>query len=181
MQCPQCNQQMKRSLINDITIDECLTCKGMWFDQGELDDVKDEVLPDINWLGVDTWQDQADLLVKGTRRLCPKCRNTTLTRITDQQSEAVIDICAQCKGSWLAAGQFLYLINAMLDEAIKKTAPEYARISLQKAKDMVTSSDSIVSDWEGLKTVLTLLQHRIFIQHPKLKSIVEGLQKSLPQ
>ena len=70
---------MKKSTINNITIDECLPCKGMWFDRGELDEVKDEVLPDISWLEIDTWQQQADLLAKGSRQLCPKCQNTTLT------------------------------------------------------------------------------------------------------
>ena len=180
MQCPQCHQQMIKSTINSITIDECHACRGMWFDRCELDEVKDEVLPDLGWLGIDTWQEQADLLVKGTRRLCPKCHNISLTTVIDQQSETTIDMCAQCKGTWLAAGQFLNLINAMLDTAVQKSAPEYARISLQKVKDMLTSSDSINSDWEGFKTVLNLLQHRIFIQHPKLKSLVEGLQKSIP-
>jgi len=180
MQCPQCDQPMIESTISNTTIDECHACKGMWFDRSELDEVKDEVLPDLGWLGIDTWQEQADLLVKGNRQLCPKCRNTILTTVIDQQSETTIDICAQCKGAWLADGQFLNLINAMLDTAVQKSAPEYARISLQKVKDMLTSSDPISSDWEAFKTVLSLLRHRIFIQHPKLKSLVEGLQKSIP-
>jgi Zn-finger nucleic acid-binding protein len=180
MQCPQCHQQMKKSTINNITIDECLACKGMWFDRGELDQVKDEVLPDLGWLEIDTWQQQANLLAKGSRQLCPKCHNTTLTTVMDQQSQTMIDMCAQCKGTWLPAGQFLNLINAMLDTAVKKSAPEYVRISLQKVKDMLTSSDPFSSDWEEFKTVLNLLQHRIFIQHPKLKSLVEGLQKTIP-
>jgi hypothetical protein len=74
----------------------------------------------------------------------------------------------------------LFLINALLDDANKKTAPEFVKISLQKAKEMLTDSDSITSDWAELKSVLTFLKHRIFIQHPKLKSLLVGSQKSQP-
>jgi Zn-finger nucleic acid-binding protein len=30
MKCPQCNEKMKRSLVEDITIYDCLSCRGMW-------------------------------------------------------------------------------------------------------------------------------------------------------
>ena len=89
-------------------------------------------------------------------------------------------MCAQCKGTWLATGQFLNLINELLDEAKQKSAPEFVKISLQQAKEMLTSDDAIISEWRDLKTVLELLEHRIFIEHPKLESIIVGLQKSLP-
>jgi Zn-finger nucleic acid-binding protein len=52
-----------------------------------------------------------------------------------------ISICTQCKGTWLATGQFLNLINALLDEANQKPAPELVKISLQQAKEMLTNPD----------------------------------------
>ena len=91
-----------------------------------------------------------------------------------------ISICTQCEGIWLPTGQFLNLINELLDEAKQKSAPEFVKISLQQAKEMLTSNDSIISEWNDLKTVLRLLTYRIFIEHPKLKSFIVGLQKSLP-
>jgi Zn-finger nucleic acid-binding protein len=91
-----------------------------------------------------------------------------------------ISICTQCEGIWLPTGQFLNLINELLDEAKQKSAPEFVKISLQQAKEMLTSNDSIISEWQDLKTVLGLLTYRIFIEHPKLKSFIVGLQKSLP-
>jgi len=111
---------------------------------------------------------------------CPKCPDIALTTIQDRKSNTEISICTQCKGVWLATGQFLNLINALLEEADQKSAPELVKISLQQAKEMLTRPDAIISEWEDLKSVLVLLEHRIFIEHPKLKSLIVGLQKSLP-
>lgn len=180
MQCQQCKITMKRRIIGEIDINECTGCNGMWFEEGQLDDVKDEVLPDMGWLEIDTWKEQAEFKTSETSILCPQCRDITLTKVEDPQSAAEINVCTTCNGTWLAAGQFLYLVNALLDEANQKSAPEFIKISLQQAKEILTSPDSIDSDWQDLKTVLKLLRHRIFVDHPKLKSIIMGLQKSLP-
>jgi Zn-finger nucleic acid-binding protein len=152
----------------------------MWFDNGELDAVKDEVLPDMRWLGIDAWKEQAEFKACRDPYFCPKCRDVALTTVQDLHSATKISLCTRCKGTWLSTGQFLNLINALLDEANQKSAPEFVKICLQQAKDMLTRPDSVISEWQDLKTVLELLKHRIFIQHPKLKSLIVGLQKSLP-
>ena len=180
MECPQCKEQMKQSNVGEITINECLRCRGMWFNQGQLDAVKEKVLPDMGWLDIDTWKEQAEFKARRDPNFCPKCLDIALTTIQDRKSKTEISMCAQCKGTWLATGQFLNLINDLLDEANQKSAPEFVKISLQQAKEMLTSPDSIISEWQDLKTVLELLKHRIFIEHPKLKSLIVGLQKSLP-
>ena len=37
-----------------------------------------------------------------------------------------------------------------------------------------------ISEWRDLKAVLRTLRHRVFTENPKLRSILEGIQKSLP-
>ncbi|MEJ2656782.1 MAG: zf-TFIIB domain-containing protein [Desulfobacterales bacterium] len=180
MNCPQCKEQMKQSSLDEITLTECPRCRGMWFDHGQLDAAKDRVLPDMGWLDIDTWKEQAEFEASIDRIFCPKCRNIALTIIHDRKSMTEISMCMQCKGTWLATGQFLNLINALLDEANQKSAPEFVKISLHQAKDMLTNPDVFLSEWHDLKTVLGLLSHRIFIEHPKLNSVIVGLQKSLP-
>ena len=180
MKCPQCKEQMKQSTVDEITVDECARCRGMWFDSGDLDEVKDKVLPDMGWLDIDAWKEQAEFDVRHAPNRCPKCKDIALTTIQDRASTTELSVCTQCKGTWMAAGQFLNLINALLDEANQTSAPEFVKITLQQAKEMLTSPDSIISEWQDLKTVLALLKHRIFIEHPKLKSLLVGLQKTLP-
>ena len=153
---------MKESQIGKDIINECPRCRGLWFDQGELEAVKDEVLPEMSWLDIDTWQEKADFKVSMDILYCPKCQDIALTVIEDQSSSTEIRLCTQCKGAWLGTGQFLNLLNALLEEANQKTVPEYIKISLQQAKEMITNPDAILSEWQDLKTVLKLLKHRIF-------------------
>jgi hypothetical protein len=99
---------------------------------------------------------------------------------TNQISAAEINICAQCQGAWLTSEQFAALIRELLKEAHGKSASEYTKICLQTAMEMVTNPGSIMTEWQEFKTVLDLLRHRIFIDHPKLRQLMDGLQKSMP-
>jgi Zn-finger nucleic acid-binding protein len=171
---------MKESTIDEITINECSHCRGLWFDRGHFDIVKDKVMPNMGWLDIDTWKEEAEFEVVRNISFCPKCRDVALTTIKDQTSMTEVSICTQCNGIWLGTGQFLNLIIALIDEANRKSAPDFVKIALQQAKEMLMTPDSIISEWQDLKTVLGLLKHRILIEHPKLKDVIVGLQKSLP-
>lgn len=180
MECPQCRKPLKSSEVGDVRIHTCPACRGMWFGRGRLDDVKDEVLPELGWLDIDRWREEADFRALSASIPCPQCRDTHLTTVREERSAAEFSVCPACSGTWLAASQFLYLVNALLDEANRKSAPEFVQISLRQAREMLTGSDSLGSDWKDLKAVLNLLKQRIFVQHPRLRSILLGLQKSLP-
>ena len=41
MKCPDCNSELKQIDCKGIMIDECVGCKGKWFDRGELRKAKD--------------------------------------------------------------------------------------------------------------------------------------------
>ena len=180
MKCPACHGIMKEKAVGDDRINECPNCRGLWFDRGELEGVKDEVIPEISWLDIDEWKNRAKFKVNTDTLYCPKCQDVALTAVEDQSSMTKLSHCTQCRGVWLGTGQFLGLINALLEEANRKSVPEYAKIGLKQAMDMLMNPDSIVSEWQNFQTIFKLLKHRIFIEHPKLKSIIAGLNKSLP-
>jgi len=180
MKCPACHETMEEKAVGEDRINECPHCRGLWFDRGELEGVKDEVMPEISWLGIDEWKDRAEFKVNTDTLFCPRCHDVALTAVEDQSSMTKLSQCAQCKGVWLGTGQFLVLINALLEEANRKSVPEYAIIGLKQARDMLMNPDSIILEWQNFQTILRLLKHRIFIEHPKLRSIIAGLHKSLP-
>ncbi len=39
MHCPKCGMKMKTIQINEIEIDKCFSCGGLYFDEGELEKV----------------------------------------------------------------------------------------------------------------------------------------------
>lgn len=180
MDCPECHLPMKPAAVADVTLHECPTCKGMWFDKGELDAVKDEVLPEMAWLDLGKWKQRAEFSAVVTPLFCPVCRDFALTKIRDRHSATEVDLCSRCRGTWLGTGQFLNLINSLIDEADRTRAPDYAKISLRKAMELLTRPESIPSDWQDLKSVLVLLKKRFFVENPTLESLLVGVQKSLP-
>jgi uncharacterized protein len=37
IKCPKCNINMKKISKNNITLDKCTKCGGVWFDPGEME------------------------------------------------------------------------------------------------------------------------------------------------
>ena len=181
MNCPECNsQKLKTYRVGDDQIQECPSCRGLWFAKGQLDSVKDEVLPEMGWLDMGHLKDRFDFRSRKETLHCPQCHEPTLTCMEDQKTKTEFRICTQCKGIWLATGQFLCFINLLLNEADERTASELAIIGLQQAKNFLMQPSSSITEWQNFKSVLLLLKHRVFIENPKLKSVVGGLEKSLP-
>ena len=59
MHCPMCHEAMKPLTIGEVQIDECRQCRGISFDKGELAEAKDEVDPDLRWLDIGIWKQEA--------------------------------------------------------------------------------------------------------------------------
>jgi uncharacterized protein with PIN domain len=39
MRCPRCNGNLKESKVDDVSIDTCEKCGGVWLDSGELEEL----------------------------------------------------------------------------------------------------------------------------------------------
>ncbi|MDQ3050861.1 MAG: zf-TFIIB domain-containing protein [Bacteroidota bacterium] len=46
MKCPLCNIDLTMSNRQDIEIDYCPNCRGVWLDRGELDKIIERSIPD---------------------------------------------------------------------------------------------------------------------------------------
>jgi Zn-finger nucleic acid-binding protein len=180
MNCPECKVTLKPFDIGDDQINECPACRGLWFKKGQLDSVKDEVLPEMGWMDIGRLKNAFDFKSRTDTLTCPQCYDTDLTRFEDQKTSTEFSYCPHCKGTWLATGQFLNLVNLLLDEVDEKTASELAIITLRQAKDLLLKPHSSITTWQSFESVLSLLKHRVFIENPNLRSVIAGLEKSLP-
>ena len=78
MQCPQCKVVNMRTMkMGPVAIDECAQCGGIWFDQGELDQVIGSADPDLRWLDIDFWKDNSDFKVFTETCLAPNAAGIT--------------------------------------------------------------------------------------------------------
>lgn len=180
MDCPKCHQPMESKSIGNVVIDECLKCRGIWFDPGEIDDVKDGIEPELRWMDFDLWRAQADFNVAHDPLFCPRCKNVALTAVTEKDSATVIRFCTQCSGTWLNAVDLANIIDALNTELDQRTAGDYVKEALKQAAELVTGAENPISEWKDLKAVLRLLKYRIFVENPKLSAVMKGLQKTLP-
>jgi Zn-finger nucleic acid-binding protein len=180
MNCPNCGKPLSTCKIGRVTVDECSHCRGIWFDKNELEEAKDEIDPDLRWMDLRIWGRQPRFRIAAQPHDCPKCKNVTMQLITYEQPDIDVLYCPSCEGSWLNSGDLKKIIGALRKEAESISASDYVKESLNEASDILTHPQNLVSEWRELKAVLRLLSYRIFVENPKLKSILLGIQKSLP-
>jgi Zn-finger nucleic acid-binding protein len=180
MKCPECNRQMNSKQLGDVSIDECPQCRGIWFDPGEIDEVKESLSPDLRWMDFEQWRKNAEFKVAFDPLYCPRCETIPMTTIAEKQSGTSVRTCSNCKGSWLNAGDLSNVINSLYTEAENTTSAEYLKESLKQAGELLSAKGDPISEWKDLKTVLRLLKYRFFAEHPRLNSMLVGLQNSLP-
>ena len=180
MNCPQCREPMQSQPIGDTVVDECGQCRGIWFDPGKIDEIKDELSPELRWLDFRIWRREAQFQVEFDPLYCPRCGDIPLTTLTEGASMASLRFCTQCRGRWLEVADFARIIEALVRELNAKTTTDYIQASLKQASELFTGSKDFISEWRDLQSVLRLLKHRFFVENPNLDSMLQGLQKSLP-
>jgi Zn-finger nucleic acid-binding protein len=171
---------MKPLKIGDVQIDECRQCRGIWFDKGELAEVKDVVEPDLRWLDFGIWKEEARFHINDEPLKCPRCQKDAVREISYQGPDVEFRFCPFCEGVWLNAANFKQILDALRQEAATKSVADYVKASLKEGAEIFTNPTKAISEWKDLKAVLRMLRYRVFIDNPKLRSILAGIQKSLP-
>ncbi|MBR9986703.1 MAG: zf-TFIIB domain-containing protein [Desulfosarcina sp.] len=174
---------MQTMKMGPVTIDECAQCGGIWFDQGELDQVIGSADPDLRWLDIDFWKANSDFAVVPDSKTCPKCSRHHLTRLEERATDTSVSLCSNCQGIWLDANQLHAIIQAVTRCASRMDSADYMKESLRQVADMIDTASQkplSISRWRDLQAVLRMLKYRIYSEHPKLLSMLVGAQKSLP-
>lgn len=102
MLCPVCKKQMMILEHNEVELDYCPNCEGVWLDQGEL-----ELLLEMG--------DNMDLSdVSGSeksKRRCPRCHKRMI-KGNFPGTEVEVDICTRDGGLWLDKGELQQIAGA---------------------------------------------------------------------
>jgi len=178
MHCPSCEAELQTRSTNDIEIDECQSCQGIWFDADELRRTKDKSDPDLKWMDFEIWKHEDRFHVGEKARECPKC-SVALAAVTYDDTGVEVDFCSNCRGVWLDAGELENIIDHLTDDLLNKGVSEYLRASLEEAKDLATGPESFISEWKDFAAVLRMLQYRLLGENPRLgRALAEFQAKS---
>jgi uncharacterized protein len=100
--CPKCQAPMEKVKFQDIEIDRCTKCRGLWFDMLErehLDALKGSATIDIG-------PAQKENRDKAVRINCPVC-HTPMIRMVDLNNRNIsYESCQVCYGLFYDAGEF---------------------------------------------------------------------------
>ncbi len=101
---------------NEVELDYCPVCEGVWLDQGEL-----ELLLEMS----DKQIDLSDIphSEKGKRR-CPRCRKKMI-KGNFPGTEIEVDICTRDGGIWLDKGELYEIAHSHSSEEILKQTKEF--------------------------------------------------------
>ncbi|WP_425401079.1 zf-TFIIB domain-containing protein [Aeoliella sp.] len=103
MKCPRDGAELATVRIDGVELDKCHHCDGLWFDQGELDRVRNLDFTDVEERLEQKYgnPDVAAGKVNGYMR-CPRCTDGRLQEFTYTYGNRVrIDRCNECLGVWV--------------------------------------------------------------------------------
>ncbi|MBK8869503.1 MAG: zf-TFIIB domain-containing protein [Elusimicrobia bacterium] len=85
-------------LTTTLTVDQCFSCNGVWFDAGELKKYLDEKITvlDSDKIPSDLMEQLNDKTGK-----CPRCNIDLEKTPAPLKSSIAIDKCGKCQGIWL--------------------------------------------------------------------------------
>lgn len=180
MKCPDCKSKLQQVNCKGIIIDECIKCKGKWFDRDELRKAKDRTDDDLRWLDFDPFGEDAEQLsVAAEGKVCPKCSKKMLS-LKYIDSKVIIDKCICCKGIWLDPGEFAKIIRYLENKVCAKTEAEYLKDTFKQFTEVFTGPEGLISEVKDFLAVLYLLELRIAVEHPHLAKASLRIYQSTP-
>ena len=101
--CPKCNSNMEKVTYQDIEIDRCTNCKGIWLDVFEKDTLKAKNGSETVDIGDKKAGKEYD---KKKNVNCPKCLTPMVTKVLIEQKHIRYETCTSCYGVFFDAGEF---------------------------------------------------------------------------
>ena len=110
MKCPRCRSDLIVVETEDVELDWCPACNGVWFDGGEIEILLARDTPVNELFGLPpTRETEQD-------RSCPRCRRR-LAKVG--LGSTVLDVCPDNHGIWFDAGELKALAAACETEAAR--------------------------------------------------------------
>lgn len=110
MKCPKCGSDLVPTIRHKIQVNCCQSCKGMWLESQELEQLEDEVF--------DFGEHAKGTLVFGatlTADKCPEC-NALLKRFRYRFYDLEMELCEHQHGYWLDDDEDSRVLELMKEE-----------------------------------------------------------------
>jgi len=119
MRCPKCRADMEQLEFEGTEVDRCTICKGIWFDAGEIEVMRDKGAAIAIDTGDASIGKQSNII---DRYQCPRCSGSMVRVVDLQQRHIWYETCGSCSGSFLDAGELLDLSEVSITDFFKDLA-----------------------------------------------------------
>ncbi|HUF34411.1 MAG TPA: zf-TFIIB domain-containing protein [Gemmatimonadales bacterium] len=124
MECPKCQARMNAVQFEEVEVDRCVRCGGIWFDLLEHEELKGRAGSEAIDTGP-TWQ--AAMHNVQRKVFCP-LDGTLMVRMVDTaQPQIWVESCPVCHGTFFDAGEFTdfkdHTIGELLRSQRRQRAP----------------------------------------------------------
>ncbi|RLC95051.1 MAG: hypothetical protein DRI39_01150 [Chloroflexi bacterium] len=117
MKCPACSEMMIVVEHENIELDYCTSCSGVWFDAGELELLLEGMLLEGSSLSLDSILTSPEARSAEKKRRCPICGTKMKKATVGRDPEVLIDACPRGDGLWFDSGEVGQLIAQLPDRA----------------------------------------------------------------
>lgn len=107
MKCPACNEILFTVEYEQIELDYCGECQGVWLDAGELDLLLGDHALTEGFLSAGDPASYKNEQV----RLCPLCDSPMNKSVTGGAKPVVHDLCPKGHGTWFDSGELAAVIE----------------------------------------------------------------------
>ncbi len=122
MECPKCSGEMVGVVVDDVTVDQCEGCGGMWFDLGEVASLDGRGA----LAALDTGDPRTGRLMNLVTKIdCPRCSIELVPLYDPRQPHIRYEACRKCHGAYFDAGEVADLADAERNLAILLSQAEW--------------------------------------------------------
>ena len=111
MICPVCKHDMLVVEYHNIELDYCSSCKGVWFDSGELELLLKSHSLEETKAFLDGILSSAEAVSSEKKRNCPICGHKMKKTAIGEQPAVLIDMCHDEHGLWFDGGEVTQLMR----------------------------------------------------------------------
>ncbi|MCS7164670.1 MAG: zf-TFIIB domain-containing protein [Candidatus Calescibacterium sp.] len=179
--CPNCSNRMKKLLIKikkadsheDLQLDFCQECEGIWFDRGELVKSLEIDIKDISKY----FPSKTKESIKGSgRRICPVCQRKLSIINYSKDSNIWVDICSNGCGIFLDSGELelikLYSINPSYLATVQKRQVLYPGVK-EQVSDPKSTLTSFTADIKNLSSKIDNLKNKVIQRTKEIEETIK--------
>jgi len=114
MICPVCKSDMIVVEYNNIELDHCNDCHGVWFDSTELELLLTSMNLENQTLLLDDMLKSPEAESSEKKRKCPICRKNMKKTTIGEHPGVLVDVCPLGHGLWFDGGEMAQLLKHLI-------------------------------------------------------------------